>query len=392
MTSSAKEADSSSKQYITVERVAQSYHGSSREDAPPEDRKNMASLAKALYYVPVNCLASLVVFVLYLISIETLITIALSVGLTVYVYLQTDDKVDFDGNIMNWVLLSFAVVTPISAVIGMAFSRRETALRDLADMRSTIMQLYISHAIWDWDTKPGDLVHSGRTKSDVDWRKHSDLVLEELFGIASDVTRYLGLPTSSRARHKIFPKFQSEAKHIQSEASSCQRTISARFAKLSQYCEVLKREGMPGNESSRIRQWERDTLQYFERLRMIKNYRTPQALRSFSRLFSMFLPPFYAPFYAQMAHELHSLGTAITFAVITSLALTSLFESVYQLEDPFVRMSVLDGVYLEQLLIRDLVPDLLQLRKLYFDDAPDFNSYPRPVQDEGASALRIVSD
>jgi hypothetical protein len=38
-----------------------------------------------------------------------------------------------------------------------------------------------------------------------------------------------------------------------------------------------------------------------ENLRMIKNYRTPQTLRSFARLFTTLLPPFFAPTYAQIA-------------------------------------------------------------------------------------------
>lgn len=392
MTSLTKEVDTRAKPYRTVEQAAQSYHGAIDEGAAAESRRGSTSLARAAYLVLVNSLASMVIFALYLISIESLISIALSAGLTIYAYQQTENKDEFNGNIMNWVLLSFAVVTPITAVIGMAFTRRENALRDLANLRATLLQLYIAHAIWDWSTKPGDLVHSGRTNSTVDWREHSDLVLQDLFGIASDATHYLTLPTSSRARHKIFPMYQNEAKLIQGKAAGSFKTMNARFAKLSQHCEVLKREGMPGNESSRIRQWERDCSQYFERLRMIKNYRTPQALRSFSRLFSIFLPPFYAPFYAQVAHELNSLGTGVAFAVITSLALTSLFEAIYQLEDPFVRMSVLDGIYLEQLLIRDLVPDLLQLRQIYFADAPDFDSYPRPVQDIRSSAVRLVSE
>ena len=44
---------------------------------------------------------------------------------------------DFDGSIMNWVLLSFAVITPMSASIGMAFARREQALVHLAVLKST---------------------------------------------------------------------------------------------------------------------------------------------------------------------------------------------------------------------------------------------------------------
>ena len=58
-----------------------------------------------------------------------------------------------------------------------------------------------------------------------------------------------------------------------------------------------------------------------------------QGLRSFGRLFSCFLPPFYAPYYADLARSLNSLGVGITFAVLTSVALTSLFETASQMEE-----------------------------------------------------------
>lgn len=77
---------------------------------------------------------------------------------------------------------------------------------------------------------------------------------------------------------------------------------------------------------------------------MIKWYRTPQALRSFARLFTVFLPAFYSPYYAQLARDLNSLATGIMFAVLTSLALTALFESICQMEDPFVSYITLDGI------------------------------------------------
>ena len=122
-----------------------------------------AAMHNVLYLVAVNGYSSLVVFALYLISVETLISIGLSVGMTVYAYHQTDAD-DFDGSIMSWVLLSFAVITPISSVIGMAFQRREAALAHIASMRATFLELFTAHALWDWDQKPGDVVNSGRSK------------------------------------------------------------------------------------------------------------------------------------------------------------------------------------------------------------------------------------
>ena len=114
-----------------------------------------------------------------------------------------------------------------------------------------------------------------------------------------------------------------------------------------------------------------------EKLRVIKMYRTPQGLRSFARLFSIFLPPFYAPFYAQLADDLNSLGTAIAFSVLTSLALTSLFETISQMEDPFVEMSILDGVNVKKELLDDFQPQLLALRQHFFPSSSTFENGDR---------------
>jgi hypothetical protein len=88
-------------------------------------------------------------------------------------------------------------------------------------------------------------------------------------------------------------------------------------------------------------------------------------------LFTLFLPPFYAPFYATMAVELNSLGMAITFSVVTSIALTALFESLSQLEDPFVGGN-LDGVDVESELRDEFLVELLDIRHHWFPDAPPF--------------------
>jgi hypothetical protein len=101
-------------------------------------------------------------------------------------------------------------------------------------------------------------------------------------------------------------------------------------------------------------------------LLVIKKYRTPQALRSFARLFTVFLPPFYAPFYGQMAKDLDSLGMAIAFSVITSIALTSLFECIDQMEDPFIGYMSLDGINMGKELNVELRQQLMTSRLHHF--------------------------
>ena len=128
-----------------------------RDDSTNEHEAKVRKAAKhsMLYLVPVNGYSSLVVFALYLISFETLISVGLSVGMTVYAYHQTSDDNDFNGSIMNWVLLSFAVITPISYVIGMAFTRREAAVAHIAGLRATFLQLFTAHCALGLGPKTG---------------------------------------------------------------------------------------------------------------------------------------------------------------------------------------------------------------------------------------------
>ena len=113
-------------------------------------------------------------------------------------------------------------------------------------------------------------------------------------------------------------------------------------------------------------------LLLLEMLIVLKRYRTPQALRSFARIFSVVLPPFYGPFYAQMAKDLNSLSMAIAFAVITAIALTSLFETIQQMEDPFVGNMKLDNIDVIREFEIDLKRQLLSRRRRHFKDAPPF--------------------
>jgi hypothetical protein len=214
-----------------------------------------------------------------------------------------------DGGIMNWVLLSFAVITPLSASISMAFSRREGALIAIAEIKSTIFNLYSAHISWDWSCKSPK--PTGRAASStIDWLQHGDEVLHSLFRLSILLTRILTLPTSGRARHYVFSYGKRQRGEIAIVMRKLHRSILQEASFLTEKCEVLKYEGLPGNEAARIRQWERQICQSVEKLLMVKKYRTPQALRSFGRLFTVFLAPFYAPYYGQMATDLNSLGMA----------------------------------------------------------------------------------
>lgn len=103
-------------------------------------------------------------------------------------------------------------------------------------------------------------------------------------------------------RHRVTKSGRREAARTAEVAYRLYDSLyTKRIIRLSALCENFKRAGLPSGEASRIRQYERFLGEAIENLRMIKNYRTPQTLRSFARLFTTLLPPFFAPTYAQIA-------------------------------------------------------------------------------------------
>lgn len=288
----------------------------------------------------INFLSGLLIFALHLIGLEGLVSMGLSAGLTVYVYNVTESSPTFDGGVMSWTLLTFAVVTPLSASIGMAFNRREQAIAYFKTLRSTFVQLYIAHAIWDWPSRQKP--DTGRKAcADVDWLKYADSILDDILSLIDELRMYLLLPTSSRARHKVLPNGIKEARAINEVAGRLHTSMIKRLGKMSEQCEFLKLQGLPGNEASRIRQWEQFVVDAVEGLRLLKSYRTPQALRSYSRILSVIVPPFFCPYYADLARSTGSLGLGILYAILTALALTGLFECIAQLGKSFDETSLI---------------------------------------------------
>eukprot|EP00581_Thalassiosira_minuscula_P032869 CAMPEP_0183763698 /NCGR_PEP_ID=MMETSP0739-20130205/9867_1 /TAXON_ID=385413 /ORGANISM="Thalassiosira miniscula, Strain CCMP1093" /LENGTH=557 /DNA_ID=CAMNT_0026002157 /DNA_START=130 /DNA_END=1803 /DNA_ORIENTATION=+ len=316
-------------------------------DIPLEDDEKYARSKverRPLVLVVIGYFTALKIFLYYLISLSSLITIGLSVGMTIFWYyrFKNDPSGQMTGTGMDWVLLGFAVITPLSLSVGIAFRRRERALVEIAKFRSFAYQLFLSHCIWDWGLPPD----GGKAASkDIDWVDHADEVLKELIAIGDELCRFLTLPTTSRSRHRMTKSGRREAARTAEVAYRLYESLyTKRFVQLSQLSERIKLAGLGASEVSRMRQYERFMGDAIENLRMVKTYRTPQTLRSFARLFTTLLPPFFAPTYAQLSINLNSLAIGVIFAVITALCLNALLEGVEILEDPFVAFVTLDGI------------------------------------------------
>lgn len=214
----------------------------------------------------------------------------------------------------------------------------------------------------------------------INWLEHCDAVLVELIGIGDELSRFLTLPSASRSRHRMTRMGRHEAAQTMEVAYYLLESMAThRMTRLIMYTERLKKIGLPSGEVSRIRQYERFLSDILEQLRMVKLYRTPQALRSFARIFTILLPPFYAPTFAQVAIEVRSLGVGIAFGIITALGLTALFESLQVLEDPFTAFLALDGIDAREEFEVLHFSQLVQTRRLLFPDAPDYPAGRSPA-------------
>jgi hypothetical protein len=166
-----------------------------------------------------------------------------------------------DGSIMSWVLLSFAVITPMSASIGMAFIRREQALSQVCIFRSTLLSIYSAHAVWDWDKASAKEPTGRAARTAVDWVAYTDKVMEVMAQLCVDMTRWLTLPMASRARHRVTTAGKTESKEIMVVSNQLRRSILHKLAKITLLCEEIKKEGLLPNEATRIRNWERDVAE-----------------------------------------------------------------------------------------------------------------------------------
>jgi hypothetical protein len=249
------------------------------------------------------------------------------------------------------VLVTFAVASPITLAIRVAFDRREKALERIANIRAYFQHIYLIHAVWDWDGDDDEhcyhdkIKSSGRARCTIDFVKHTDMVLEELIAMGDELARFLSLPNTSRGWNRTTTAGRAEAARTVQAAYGLLESITIqRMARLTVYSERLKRYGLSGSEMSRVRSFERHLSAQLEELRLLKMYRTPQALWSFARIFTLILPPFYGPTFAQVAHQTDCIYIGVMFGIVTSLILTALLEAVQVLEDPFTAFVTLDGI------------------------------------------------
>ena len=85
----------------------------------------------------------------------------------------------------------------------------------------------------------------------------------------------------------------------------------------------------------------------FEKLRVIREYRSPRSIRAFTKIFIFTLPILLAPYYVHLSTGLKNNWSAYYIAVLVSFMFGTLQGVQDKLDDPFDGMSE-DDIDLEQ--------------------------------------------
>ena len=194
-------------------------------------------------------------------------------------------------------LIGIAVVFPLVFSINSAYKRREDALRAFASLKAHGVALVFAHREW-----PDDEVN------------HAERAGNLLDRLLTAVSHHF----STNGHDQIVSKQQ----------------IYAIFSDFSRSHEELRIAGVPANEISRANQYLRQIIIDFERMNNIARYRTPLALRAYSRLFLNLFPLLFGPYFAAIAYPDHPLAGYVV-AVLYSLVLVSLDNIQDGLENPF---------------------------------------------------------
>ena len=290
----------------------------------------------------VDLYVAFVTFALYLFTFETLLLCVLSVGsVTFFTHWYTYHDERLSANI-NWTFFSFAVVFPLTFSLNEAFKRRELALAQLAQMKSNVLNIYMAHRDWNWATKEHPA--GGRYALPSGHADAVRTVLTELLSAQQDV---LLAPNVGRSRHFLTERGQKKRSRVQQYKAERHVHITLAVTRLSAAVEELKTAGLPGNEAARLRQYSQLLMGQWEMVRNVKRYRTPLTTRCYGRLANLLHPFIMGPYYAYIGgfgvaegRERTNYAFAVMLSVFTSIALSSLFNIRYALEDPFCEGSL----------------------------------------------------
>jgi hypothetical protein len=286
-----------------------------------------------------NILAAFTIWFINMLSVETFVVAFNAAGAASYFGREKrrgewELKLDFS-------FLAFAVVFPLTFLISSTFARREQAFSFLADFKSSVLSAALMTLSVDWPNDKGDL-YNGRLQLPERFNRQVAKDFRELVKL---VYEYLSMPQVAHGRNHVFWNKQRATKRVHALQNGIVQDINDYMYDFAIHTEDMKRHGFPSGEASRLHQYHQYVRQRFEHLRQFKYYRTPQATRSFGRVYIFVLPWMSGPYWAWVAEGTH-LWFSIILSAFTFLVLLGLLNAQNSLEDPFVadHQSLMPGI------------------------------------------------
>ena len=197
-------------------------------------------------------------------------------------------------------LIGIAIIFPLVFSISGAYRQRESALAYFASIKGHAAALYYAHR--DWPPEDPDDIHVNRGSTLV-YELLQNVATYFKYCIATEEVQYLA---------KVYESFDAFSKSH----------------------ETLRKAGIPANEISRANQYLRAMMIDFEKMRNVARYRTPVALRAYSRLFINVFPICFAPYFASVAYPEYPFAGYVV-ALLYSFVLVSLDNIQDHLENPY---------------------------------------------------------
>jgi len=205
-------------------------------------------------------------------------------------------------------LFGMAVVFPIVFMINSAYTRREEAFQYYGSLKAALASIYFAqhnHRI----TGP-----AGKTKKQFS-KKHSD----EMKELRQQIKQFLELIKEDLSN-------PSSAHERRQDIYSLHMQIAAKNEQVQ----------MPALDF-----WSNDILSAYHKLSFISNYRTPRAMKGYSKVFINIFPLCFGPYFAFVDTQVAFLGYAVAALYAVILFMLSAIQD--QLENPF------DGVGLDDI-------------------------------------------
>jgi len=236
---------------------------------------------------------------------------------------------------MSWSIVSLAVIFPISQGIGMGFKRRESALAELGNLFGHLKQIWGAAHTWKVEVPEGSrqFVRLLDTYADPEVRRQQLRQLFEEFLVA--IVTYFDTPRWSRARHAFSCMDAKEQDFLMLIARRHRMCVDNSVSRLQRVVQDMKCQGLDSGSCHRLDQYVSKIGVSFERLTYFKEYRTPQAFRSFARVYILCIAGLYGPYYIYLARGSDAFGMALAFGCAVQIAVHGLFNVMLGLEDPF---------------------------------------------------------